>query len=92
MGMWVAFLAKHDLLKVDGLPQVFDDSLKKAIKVLDVMNFTPEEREAYEEHLKWLRVEAKNIKKAQSRAKAEGKAESKLEIARNLIANEVFSR
>ncbi len=76
LAMWVAFLTRHDLLKADNLPQVLNDaSLKKAITVLVVMNFSPEERDAYENHLKWLRIEANTIKKAESRAKAEGKLE-----------------
>jgi predicted transposase/invertase (TIGR01784 family) len=76
LDMWVAFLTRHDLLKADNLPQALnDDNLKKAITVLDVMNFSPEERDAYEDHLKWLRIEANTIKKAESRAKAEGKLE-----------------
>ena len=75
LDMWVAFLTRHDLLKVDNLPQVFNDSVKKAINVLDVMNFSEEEREAYEEHLKWLRIEANTLKKAEAKGKAEGIAE-----------------
>jgi predicted transposase/invertase (TIGR01784 family) len=93
--MWVAFLTRHDLLKADNLPQALnDDSLRKAIKVLYVMNFTPEERDAYEDHLKCLRIEHNTLKKAESIAKseglaaglAEGEVKGKLEIAKNLIA------
>lgn len=66
-----------------------DPALKKALNVLDVMNFDPEEREAYEEHLKWLRIEANTLKKYEakgfSEGKAEGKLEEKFEIARNLL-------
>ena len=47
------------------------------------MNFTPEEREEYEEHLKWLRTEVSGIKKAEQKSfdkgRAEGKAEGKAE-------------
>jgi predicted transposase/invertase (TIGR01784 family) len=76
LDMWVTFLTRYDLLKADSLPQGLNDTnLKKAITVLDVMNFSEEEREAYEEHLKWLRVEANTVKKAEARGKAEGKAE-----------------
>ncbi len=87
LDMWVAFLTRYDLLKADNLPQVLnDDSLRKAITVLDVMNFSPEERDAYEDHLKWLRVETNTIKKAESRARAEGAMNRNIEIARNLLA------
>jgi len=90
LDMWVAFLTRHDLLKADNLPQALnDDSLRKAITVLDVMNFSPEEREAYEDHLKWLRVEANTIKKPESRARAEGAMNRNIEIARNLLAEKM---
>ncbi len=94
LDMWVAFLTRHDLLKEDNLPQVFDNSLKKAINVLDVMNFSDDEREAYEGHLKWLRIEANTLKKAEAEGRAEGREEGraegleegKLAIARNLLS------
>jgi predicted transposase/invertase (TIGR01784 family) len=76
LDMWLAFLTRYDLLKADNLPQGLNDpNLKKAITVLDVMNFSAEEREAYEDHLKWLRIEANTLKKAEAKGKAEGKAE-----------------
>lgn len=58
LDMWVAFLTRNDLLTVDNLPKELNDSnLKKAINVLNVINFSPEERDAYEDRLKWLRKE-----------------------------------
>ena len=64
LDVWVAFLTRHDLLKADKLPKELDnDKLKKALKVLDVLNFSEEERELYEDHLKWLRIEANTLKK-----------------------------
>jgi predicted transposase/invertase (TIGR01784 family) len=64
LDMWVAFLTRHDLLNKERLPSELDDpALKKAHNVLDVMNFAPEEREAYEERLKWLRMETSALKK-----------------------------
>jgi predicted transposase/invertase (TIGR01784 family) len=95
LDMWVTFLTRSDLLKVNDLPENLNDIyLKKAIKVLDVMNFSSEERGAYENHLKWLKIEVNTLKKAESIAKAEGKIEGKaegklegkIEIAQNLIA------
>ncbi len=80
LDMWVAFLTRHDLLKADSLPKGLNDpNLKKAITVLNVMNFSDEEREAYEEHLKWLRIEANTLKKAEAKGKADGLAEGKAE-------------
>ncbi len=64
LDMWLAFLTRHDLLKADKLPKELDnDKLKKALKVLDVLNFSEEERELYEDHLKWLRIEDNTLKK-----------------------------
>jgi predicted transposase/invertase (TIGR01784 family) len=76
LDMWSAFLTRNDLLKVDTLPQELNNtSLKKAIAVLEVMNFSEEERNFYEDHLKWLRVETNSLKKMRAEGKAEGKAE-----------------
>ncbi len=73
LDMWVAFLTRHDLLKADRLPKELDnEELKKALKVLDVLNFSEEERELYEDHLKWLRIEANTLKKTAEKALAEG--------------------
>ena len=92
LDIWMAFLTRHDLLKADNLPKELNNTnLKKAINVLEVMNFTEEELMAYEEHLKWLRVEANTLKKAEDKGmakgmakgmvkgRAEGKAEGKVE-------------
>ncbi|GLI67163.1 hypothetical protein VaNZ11_011376 [Volvox africanus] len=73
LDIWVAFLTRHDLLKADCLPKELDDeNLKKALHVFDVLNFSAEERELYEDHLKWLRIEANTLKKATEKALAEG--------------------
>ena len=94
LDMWLAFLTRNDLLIKDNLPQSLNDpNLKKAINVLDVMNFTSVEREAYEDHLKWLRIEANTIKNYEQRGeirgiekgRAEGKEEEKIEIATNML-------
>lgn len=94
LDVWVAFLTRHELLNKENLPIPLDEpTLKKALNVLEVMNFSPEEREAYEEHLKWLRIEANTLKKYQGIGFEEGKAvglaegeqKSRLEIARNLL-------
>jgi predicted transposase/invertase (TIGR01784 family) len=80
LDMWSAFLTRNDLLQPDNLPQSLNDnSLKKALNVLDVMNFSAEERDAYEGHLKWLRMEANTLKKAESKGVEKGIAIGKNE-------------
>jgi predicted transposase/invertase (TIGR01784 family) len=78
LDMWVAFLTRHDLLKQDHLPAPLNHpSLQKALHVLDVMNFGPEERQAYEDHLKWLRIETNSLKKAEEKGREQGLQEGK---------------
>jgi predicted transposase/invertase (TIGR01784 family) len=73
LDVWVAFLTRYDLLSRENLPlELNDPALKKAIHVLNVMNFGSEEREAYEEHLKWLRIEANTLKKYEAKGFEEG--------------------
>ena len=82
LDLWSAFLTRNDLLSTAKISQALDAApIKKAIEVLNVMNFTKEEREAYEDHLKWLRIEANSLKKAEEK----GRKEEKLEIARNML-------
>ncbi len=65
---WVTFLSRHDLLDRNKLPKELSDvKLEKALGVLEVMNFSAEEREAYESHLKWLGIEASTIRKAETK-------------------------
>ncbi|WP_425360182.1 MULTISPECIES: Rpn family recombination-promoting nuclease/putative transposase [unclassified Candidatus Tisiphia] len=85
---WSTFLTRHDLLNKDNLPKELNDaSLKKALTVLDVMNFTKEERDSYEEHLKWLCIEANTLKKARREGKEEGRVEGKAELIKMMIEN-----
>jgi len=87
LDMWTTFLTRNDLLKADHLPKELNDqNLKKAISVLEVMNFSEDEREAYEDHLKWLRIETNTLKKMRAEGKAEGKAERDIEIAKSMIS------
>jgi predicted transposase/invertase (TIGR01784 family) len=80
LDMWSAFLTRNDLLQPDNLPKGLDDNnLKKALTVLDVMNFSSLERDAYEDHLKWLRIEANTLKKAEAKGVEKGKAEGREE-------------
>ncbi|WP_342260197.1 Rpn family recombination-promoting nuclease/putative transposase [Candidatus Tisiphia endosymbiont of Metellina segmentata] len=96
LDMWTAFLTRHDLLNKDNLPKELDNvALKKALTVLDVMNFTDEEREAYEDHLKWLRIEANTLKKqlekgiAKGREEgiAKGRYEERISMAKEMLLN-----
>ena len=101
LDMWLAFLTRHDLLKADKLPKELDnDKLKKALNVLDVLNFSEEERELYEDHLKWLRIEANTLKKTAEKAKEEGIAEGiekgiekrNIEVAINMIKQKLDNK
>lgn len=75
LDMWVAFLTRHDLMRGHTTSPI----IKKAIEVVDVMDFSPEERDIYEGHLKWLRLEASAVKKAKEDGLKEGRAEGKVE-------------
>lgn len=76
LDIWLAFLTRNDLLNRNDLPKELDNgSIKKALNVLDVMNFTDAERDSYEDHLKWLRIEANTLKKQREEGWAEGRAE-----------------
>ena len=73
--IWAAFLTKYSLLdqKQNELPEAPDYSnLKKALNVISVMNFSDEERNSYEDHLKWLRDETSALNKKYEKGKAEG--------------------
>ena len=60
--------------------------LEKALSIIDEMNFTKQEREAYEEHLKWLRVEANTLRKTEGTAYIKGKEEGREEGERRKAA------
>lgn len=73
LDVWTAFLMRNDLLNSDNLPKELNNpDLKKAINVLNVMNFSAEERDAYEDRLKWLRIEANTLKKYEQKGREEG--------------------
>lgn len=96
LDMWVAFLTRHDLLIKDHLPPAINNPiLKKALDVLDVMSFGDEERESYEEHLKWLRIEANTLKKYEAKGFAEGEIKGKIEGIQEallLVATKMFGQ
>ena len=75
LDMWSAFLTRHDLMQPEQLPRELDSkALKKALTVLEVMSFNDEERYSYDDHLKWLMIEASTIKEAASEAEARGRS------------------
>ena len=98
LDIWTAFLTRNDLLNKDNLPEPLAiNTLKKALHVLDTLNLTDEERMAYEDHLKWLRIEAntvekyrkegeqKGIRMGQEQGKLEGEKEKAISIAKAMI-------
>jgi predicted transposase/invertase (TIGR01784 family) len=86
LDMWLAFLTRNDLLNKDNLPKELNNrALQKALTVLEVMNFSTEEREAYEDHLKWLMIEANTLKKAEEKGREEGKKEEKFALAKKML-------
>lgn len=94
LDIWLAFLTRHDLLNPNKLPKELDDPyLRKALKVIEVMGFTEQERNAYEDHLKWLRIETNTLKKMKEDSIAEGREEGQkskaIEIAKNLLESGV---
>ncbi len=73
LDLWSAFLLRNDLISTASLPKSLDNvPVKKAIDVLNVMNFSAEEREIYEGKLKWLRIEANTLKKYEEKGREEG--------------------
>lgn len=81
LDIWVAFLTKYSLLDKDNLPKTLEENtgLKKALKVLEAMNFNEAEREDYESNLKWLQIQTNTIRKYEQDGEAKGRAEGKAE-------------
>ena len=80
LDMWMTFLTRHDLLRGDKMPKNLDyPRLKKAMDVLNVMNFTEEERMSYEDRLHWLRIETNTLKKYEEKALERGREEGREE-------------
>jgi len=74
--MWCSFLTKHNLLNPDNLPKELNNrDLKKALNVLNIMNFSEEERSAYDDHLKWMMIEANTLEKRYRDGIEEGREE-----------------
>jgi predicted transposase/invertase (TIGR01784 family) len=78
---WVAFLKNAEKYDREYIPQELAeiDSIKKANELLDIMSLSKEEREYYEDKLKWLRDEQAAIKTALNKGLKEGRAEGRVE-------------
>jgi len=72
LDIWSAFLTRHDLLSDANLS---DPCVKKALNVLNVMNLSEQEREAYEDRLDWLRIASGSLLKAKEEGREEGREE-----------------
>ncbi len=73
LDIWVAFLTRQDLINREHIPVELDNpELKKALHVLDVMNFGELELQAYEERQKWFMIEANTIKNYEDRGFKKG--------------------
>lgn len=94
LDLWSAFLLRRNLLSKAKLPSSLDDTpVKKAINILNVMNFSDEEREIYEGKLKWLRIEANTLKKYEEKGRKlgreEGEKNKSLKIARSMLSEKL---
>jgi len=82
---WVTFMTKHEDMSTESLPEELHmPEIRKAMHILDVMNFNNEEREEYEARLKWLRVEASTVKKVYEDGKKEGFSSGKIERSKEI--------
>lgn len=88
---WVAVLTHYDLLNPEKLPKELNKpEIRKALHVMEEMTMKPLEREQYESHLDFLRMEAgafeARYKKGREEGKAEGKAEEQRNMAKKMLA------
>ena len=82
----MAFLTRHDLLQKDHLPPSSENAaVQKALGVLETMNFKPEERETYEDRLKWMGIEANTLKKYEADGFEKGIEKASYTLAINLL-------
>ena len=89
LDIWMAFLTRNDLLIRDHLPPELNEShLKKALDVLHIMNFTDEERDAYEGRAKFLGLEASALRKQRQKGKVEAQQEMAIEMLKDAEADE----
>ena len=80
LDIWVSFLTKYDLLSKSGVPQNMQaQPIDKALHILEVMNLSTVERNAYEDHLKWMRDQASTVERVRENSFAEGEAKGRAE-------------
>jgi len=73
LDLWTAFLARYDLLNPNKFGnQAASPEVKKALSVLQIMNFNRDERELYEGRLKWFRTELGMIEKMEKQGFKKG--------------------
>ena len=93
---WAAFLTKAaNLISQKTIPEELNDPLiQKAVNVLINTSLNSDEREMYEDHLKWLRIEASALKKAEKVGEERGKAiaEAKAKAENIKIAKELLNQ
>lgn len=86
LDIWAAFLTRNDLINRDNIPAQLDKpELKKALHVLDVINFGELEYQAYEERMKWLRIETNTVNKYKAEGREEGREEGIKETAKKML-------
>lgn len=86
LDLWSSFLTRYDLLNLDNLPtEINKPELKKALTILQQINFTKAEHDAYEDRLKWLRDETSALEKKFNDGVALGRAEGIHLVAKNMI-------
>lgn len=70
---WTLFLSRHDLLDPEALPEKLKyEEIEKAVHVLERMSFNEQERQSYEERLKWMRNEAVALQTAEKKGLKKG--------------------
>ena len=95
---WMSVLTKYELLDMKDLPEKINlPEIKKALKVMYEMNLNKDEREIYDSHLDFLRIEEgafearfeagkeEGIAIGKAEGIAEGETKGKLEIAKTMI-------
>lgn len=83
---WMAFLTRCNMLDVNKLPsEVNIPEIKKALHVAQEMSLNKLEKEMYDAHLDFLRMEAEAFEKKFLDGKIAGIAEGKLQIAKNML-------
>ncbi len=84
---WVTILTKYDLLNINCLPdKIALPEIHKALQVMHEMQLNKKEREIYNSHLDFLRLEEGAFAARFEKGVTKGKIEEKIKIAKKLIA------